>query len=581
MKGVEIIDEWTWYSKVEAWGLRARLWPDIAEKGPVSSPTDVFVLVENTYPEGGVSIHPAQENGLEGTYPHMVYSPPLRDLPWRREGLCLTHPRRSLQRFGGGEEPKGFRDRLAWYFRRALHWFELASRGRLLRSGDHFVLPVRRLFSPWGRRWHPTVAFHEGEDQMPRWEEEPRGGGCSFVTLREGFWIVREFRVGTGRSVRQVPWGNYVSDLPEAQRPGVWVRLDEVPTMEYWRPPNTWGELRKVCDDQGVNLDLYLSRELPGRSKRAILMVGFPVPDRVGEPAKQYHWWSALVEVDEDENEYLLDNARSIPWLKSENWSPMEIATRGKLNENLSDSKVLLVGAGALGSQIAELLVRGSVDQLLIMDGDVLETGNLIRHTLSLDEVGEDKAVALKERLESLSPHAEVQSFPTDFPTDHEGRKEAIQEADVVIDCTGEDGVLQAMASFPWGSEKHYLSFSISDRARRLYAFSAYGARFPQEALDQRRKPWFAVEEREREEDDIQWEGTGCHDPVFQTRQDDIALLSGIAVKWAEKRHLSISTADPDTLVPCFSVFEQKQGSLGIHEANLSEYLDEEEVTAP
>src|SRR5689334_15722178 len=75
----------------------------------------------------------------------------------------------------------------------------------------------------------------------------------------------------------------------------------------------------------------------------------------------------------------------------------------------LAQSRVLLVGCGALGSVIAEQLVRAGVGLLRIADRDVVELTNLQRQVL-FDEcdVAEQtpKAIAAARRLKEI--HSEV-----------------------------------------------------------------------------------------------------------------------------------------------------------------------------
>lgn len=70
----------------------------------------------------------------------------------------------------------------------------------------------------------------------------------------------------------------------------------------------------------------------------------------------------------------------------------------------IEDARVLLVGAGGLGSPVARLLVRAGVGHLTLFDDDAVDVSNLQRQTLYTDaDVGRPKAVAAAESL-----HAEV-----------------------------------------------------------------------------------------------------------------------------------------------------------------------------
>ncbi|PQJ36791.1 hypothetical protein BSZ35_00100 [Salinibacter sp. 10B] len=390
--------------------------------------------------------------------------------------------------------------------------------------------------------------------------------------------VVRRYRTNAGSAVKRISWGGYIDDLPNADVTGRWVRLPEVPVTEKWRPPKTWGELRAVCNHQDVNLDVHLRNVLPRRKENFILLVGFPIPDRVGEAPKQMHWWGAVVQFDNGEGSYQTNDDDPICWLRSRNWSPMEVSTRGKLNKSLSTDTILLIGAGALGSTLSELLVRGRARKLFVMDRDTLEAGNLVRHTLSLDEVGQNKAEALATRLESLSPNVEVYGCPQHFPPSNDRWKKKVRKADIVIDCTAEAETLRQLRSFEWEEKKLFFSLSISAQARRLYVSSAFASSFPVDAFDERMEPWYYVEGEESADKELPWEGTGCHHPVFEARQDDITALISPALKWMEQQLQEASEKGPGAVEPRLKVIEHTKDRLGVQVGSLSDYFEEERL---
>ncbi|MFF1257596.1 HesA/MoeB/ThiF family protein [Streptomyces sp. NPDC058321] len=74
-------------------------------------------------------------------------------------------------------------------------------------------------------------------------------------------------------------------------------------------------------------------------------------------------------------------------------------ARSGVLALELSGSRVAVVGVGALGSFIADLLVRSGVRSLTLIDDDVVMPGNLVRHLVGPDAVGLPKVEAVKQHL--------------------------------------------------------------------------------------------------------------------------------------------------------------------------------------
>ena len=80
--------------------------------------------------------------------------------------------------------------------------------------------------------------------------------------------------------------------------------------------------------------------------------------------------------------------------------------------ERLRRSAALLVGCGALGTHVADLLVRAGVGRLRIVDRDLVETSNLHRQALfDAADVAEGlpKAVAAARRLRAINPEVDVE----------------------------------------------------------------------------------------------------------------------------------------------------------------------------
>jgi adenylyltransferase/sulfurtransferase len=102
----------------------------------------------------------------------------------------------------------------------------------------------------------------------------------------------------------------------------------------------------------------------------------------------------------------------------------------------LSRARVLLVGCGALGTVVAEQLVRAGVGMLRIVDRDVVERSNLQRQTL-FDEADADggvpKAVAARRRLGQVNSLVAVEAVVADF---FAGNAEELGDVDLILDGT-------------------------------------------------------------------------------------------------------------------------------------------------
>ncbi len=77
--------------------------------------------------------------------------------------------------------------------------------------------------------------------------------------------------------------------------------------------------------------------------------------------------------------------------------------------EILSQKHVLVVGLGGVGSFAAELICRGGVGKMTIVDGDVVDLTNCNRQLPAMQTtVGQSKAELMAERLRAINPRIEL-----------------------------------------------------------------------------------------------------------------------------------------------------------------------------
>ena len=87
-----------------------------------------------------------------------------------------------------------------------------------------------------------------------------------------------------------------------------------------------------------------------------------------------------------------------------------EVGEEGQLK--LLDSKVLLIGAGGLGSPASLYLAAAGVGRIGIVDADVVDESNLQRQIVhSTDSLGEPKVESAKRTIEALNPDVEVVAY--------------------------------------------------------------------------------------------------------------------------------------------------------------------------
>lgn len=103
--------------------------------------------------------------------------------------------------------------------------------------------------------------------------------------------------------------------------------------------------------------------------------------------------------------------------------------------ERLINSRVLLIGAGGLGSPNALYLAAAGVGTIGIADGDVVSLSNLQRQVIHFTEdVGKQKVESAKEKMIKMNPDVKVIVYPEYITEDN--ALALIKDYDFIIDCT-------------------------------------------------------------------------------------------------------------------------------------------------
>ena len=104
-----------------------------------------------------------------------------------------------------------------------------------------------------------------------------------------------------------------------------------------------------------------------------------------------------------------------------------------EIKEILSQKKVGIAGAGGLGSNCAEALVRSGLGKLVIVDYDCVDESNLNRQFYFLDQVGHSKVDALGQNLLRINPGLDLQ--PVNVKIDKNNIQELFEDVDVLVEA--------------------------------------------------------------------------------------------------------------------------------------------------
>lgn len=127
----------------------------------------------------------------------------------------------------------------------------------------------------------------------------------------------------------------------------------------------------------------------------------------------------------------------------------------------LKGARVLLVGAGGLGSPAALYLAAAGVGTLGVVDGDRVDASNLHRQLLhGTRDVGRPKTASAADRLKDVNPHVAVEAFPELLTSAN--ALEIVRSFDVIVD----------------GSDNFPTRYLVNDACVLLGKPDVYGAIF-------------------------------------------------------------------------------------------------------
>ncbi|WP_353474391.1 HesA/MoeB/ThiF family protein [Salipiger sp. H15] len=148
----------------------------------------------------------------------------------------------------------------------------------------------------------------------------------------------------------------------------------------------------------------------------------------------------------------------------------------------LTEARVLVVGAGGLGSALLPLLAGAGVGALRIVDPDTVEESNLHRQTLyRMEDIGRAKAAVAAERLAALNPDCVATALVARL--DPVLARAEMAGAQVVVDAADSVAVTYALSDLCLAAGVPLVSASVVGRAGHVGGFCggapSYRAVFP------------------------------------------------------------------------------------------------------
>ncbi len=228
-------------------------------------------------------------------------------------------------------------------------------------------------------------------------------------------------------------------DIDEARRmieqPGV-VVID-VRESDEWRQ----GHLPKAIGIPRGFLELRVEEKVPDRKTPVILHCASGTRSLLAARTLREMGYENLYNLVGGFNAW---KDRGLPWVAERRFTPEEVTRYArhfvipevgeKGQAKLLDSKVLLLGAGALGSPSALYLAAAGVGTIGLVDFDVVDLSNLQRQIIhAADRVGTPKTESAQKSINALNPGIKV--IRHDVRLTSENAMDIVKDYDVIVNC--------------------------------------------------------------------------------------------------------------------------------------------------
>ena len=549
---VNILHDWQFDGSLGKWYLHISIQIDTRSEF-VPNVSQWYVVVLPDYPKGDIKIFPDIDNSICVTMYHQSNNARIeKNGLWRKGNLCLDL--NTLELYDA--EPNSIDYRVLYHVKRAIDWLGAAAKNELVKETDLFDLPD---FSPISDLTKKFV-FNEDTVSFMQWEDTETYFGFAELDRLPHFpsvFYVKRFANLRNTSVHLVTWGSYMAEsFLDSKRIAPWILLKSIPVHNNWQPPETLHELISICDSQGISI-INVLKSISSRlrdGKQHFLLLGFPIPkyffgedelifwQAISFPVLSYGKYTADGFRNNEKGYWLRDrqeilcDTMTLDWIESENWNQNEISERGKMGEELIRKSVLVIGAGCIAACVSEIFVRSGVYNLTIMDWDLFEVGNLVRHTLSISEIGLFKESTLCEHLNRINPHARVEYINEQlFQNDSGEINVDLEKYYVIIDCTGNNSVLDILSQVDFSRTVNVISVSTGLGADHLYITMQRGTKVSFVSFYELIEQYIYMDREKYDKMEFPRNGTGCWHPTFPARSDDVWMAASTATKLIDK----------------------------------------------
>ena len=352
-------------------------------------------------------------------------------------------------------------------------------------------------------------------------------------------YIVQSFQSKDGVKI-ECQWNSAYKNLNQNSM-GVFLFIEDTPALNKRFAFSNWLDFEKYFPDKFLEFLYSFNITHIKKYPKAIvpIFIGYrTVKDEI-------HWLVSMCSMDnfpimgvKEKNIWksqLID--KKINWGISRNSSYKYLFGRGTFCEQITNSRILIIGVGAIGSIVAKTLVKSGARSIDLVDYDVKEPENVCRSEYQFSTGLTNKVDELTDSLFSNSPFVEVnigkkeyfESIIKTFHREEESKKDfekVLSEYDVIFNCSADSDLMYILSKLNFNCD--LINLSITNHAKDLVcAFHPNIYRFVNNQF---------IDVLQNDIDDL-YNPTGCWSPTFRGSYNDINLLVQFALKHINKKY--------------------------------------------
>jgi len=351
-------------------------------------------------------------------------------------------------------------------------------------------------------------------------------------------FIVQKFISNNGDEINS-QWNSFYKNVPLTHK-GLFVFIKSHPAKYNRFAFNNWAELKDLLPKKFASFLHSFEQNNIKQFKDLLIpiFIGYEIT------ITEIHWQVALIKfgsfptegypiklngVKTGKWESRIRNQK-IEWGITRNTSYKYFFGRGTLSEIITNSKILIIGIGAIGSLLAKTLVKGGCKYIDVVDYDTKEPENVCRSEYVFSTGLTNKTDELIQILLTNSPFIETNLIKNDyfenikaFSNDTKSKEliaKSLDYYDIIFDCTTDDDLMYIFNNIEIKSD--IINLSITNHANELVgAFYPNQYHFVTTQFND-----FLINNTS----DL-YEPTGCWSPTFKASYNDINILLQIAIK--------------------------------------------------